>query len=216
MVHSLGERHGHCGQDPGGVSAGGTEGQPVRTLSTIGLAACSTPATEAAILPRLVERLSWLVSPAMVPLNDAMALSSSAPCGPNCAWAAVRRLLAAVAGSAGIPDAVDSDLGGVEGHDGVGGRWKSAAAEQSCAEYVAEVGAADDAGGDGGGAGAQLRWHIPRGRATPVPPRRPGVQGVPTPGAHSVDPDGTGHGSFSSFGGRARYPSDARSQDRCR
>jgi len=41
-----------------GSSAGGTAGQPVRTLSTIGLAACSTAPTEAAILPRLVERLS--------------------------------------------------------------------------------------------------------------------------------------------------------------
>lgn len=49
-----------CGwaQDAGGSSAGGTDGQPARTLSTIGLAACSTAPTEAAILPRLVERLS--------------------------------------------------------------------------------------------------------------------------------------------------------------
>ena len=39
-------------------STGGTAGQPVRTLSTIGLAACSTTPTEAAILPRLVDRLS--------------------------------------------------------------------------------------------------------------------------------------------------------------
>jgi hypothetical protein len=49
---------GYCAQDAGGVSTGGTEGQPVRTLSTIGLAACSTTPTEAAILPRLVDRLS--------------------------------------------------------------------------------------------------------------------------------------------------------------
>ena len=49
-----------CGpaQDAGGNSAAGTDGQPVRTLSTIGLAACSTAPTEAAILPRLVDRLS--------------------------------------------------------------------------------------------------------------------------------------------------------------
>src|SRR5262249_34360775 len=52
--------------DGAGSSAEGTEGQPVRTLSTIGVAVCSTAATDAAILPRLVERLSWLLSPVMV------------------------------------------------------------------------------------------------------------------------------------------------------
>jgi hypothetical protein len=67
----------------------------VRTLSTIGFAACSTPATEAAILSRLVERLSWSLSPVIV-------------------------------------------------------LWNSALAEQSSAEYVAEVGTAAGAGGSGG------------------------------------------------------------------
>jgi len=54
----FGTVQGYSAQDAGGVSTGGTDGQPVRTLSMIGLAACSTTPTEAAILPRLVETLS--------------------------------------------------------------------------------------------------------------------------------------------------------------
>jgi hypothetical protein len=57
-VSGFGTVQGHSAQDAGGVSTGGTDGQPVRTLSMIGLAACSTTPTEAAILPRLVETLS--------------------------------------------------------------------------------------------------------------------------------------------------------------
>src|SRR4051812_19647500 len=126
---------GYSAQDARGVSTGGTDGQPVRTLSTIGLAACSTTPTEAAILPRLVETLSWSVSPAIVPFNDARACSSSATCGPNCPLAAAIRLLPAVSRSCrafltpSAPTLVASRV-----TMALAAVWNSAAAEQSSAE----------------------------------------------------------------------------------
>src|SRR5690348_7062041 len=88
-VRSPQRRH----QDVGGATTGGTEGQPARTFSTTDPAACSTALTEAAIFPRFVDKLSCELSPVMVSFNDAMALSSSAICGPNCSLAAVARSL---------------------------------------------------------------------------------------------------------------------------
>src|SRR5689334_17841246 len=91
------QRPGGDGRQEGaGSSAEGTAGHPARTPSTMGWAACSTAPTETAIFPRLVDRLSWLLSPAMVPRNEATARSRSATRAANCSFAASARSPAAV------------------------------------------------------------------------------------------------------------------------
>jgi hypothetical protein len=70
-------------QDPEGGSAEGMDGQVGRTPSRIGLAACSTAPTDAAIAPSLDDKLPWSVSPPMVVCSPFSACFRSSTCGAN-------------------------------------------------------------------------------------------------------------------------------------
>src|SRR6478609_3275086 len=120
-----------------------------------------------------------------------MAFSSSATCGPNCSLAAVVRFWAAVCRScrAALTPSVPT-LFASRWTTALAAFWKSAAAEQSCGEYVAGVvGAGFDAVGAGAGA---LGLAHPASRRHPSAAARSRRAGGRSRRLRSVMPMGSG------------------------